>query len=152
MLSRGHIVLLLSIFALCQAQQESTDSQRQGKIFYVTTTSSTSTFSTASLCYVKKATDTVLITCKKRKRRTVEMGQIEGEDELAPSVVSSLVPGDDEEKSNDLADVEGGLRNGKFVNYWITTTVTSTTTAFSTTQTIASILCTPYGFTYNQCG
>ena len=93
----------------------------------MTTTSSTSTFSTASLCYVKKATDTVLITCKKRKRRTVEMGQIEGIDELAPSVVSSVVPQDEaEEKSN--ADVEGGLRNGKFVNYWITTTVTSTTT------------------------
>lgn len=54
------------------------------------------------------------------------MGQIEGEDELAPSVVSSVVP--EEERSNDLADVEGGLRNGKFVNYWITTTVTSTTT------------------------
>merc|ERR1711976_622434 len=150
MLSRGHIVLLLSIFAFCQAQQEADGSNRTGKIFYVTTTSSTSTFSTASLCYVKKATDTVLITCKKRKRRTVEMGQIEGEDELAPSVVSSVVP--EEERSNDLADVEGGLRNGKFVNYWITTTVTSTTTAFSTTQTIASILCTPYGFTYNQCG
>ena len=56
------------------------------------------------------------------------MGQIEGEDELAPSVVSSVVPGDEDERSNDLADVEGGLRNGKFVNYWITTTVTSTTT------------------------
>ena len=55
------------------------------------------------------------------------MGQIEGNDELAPSVVSSVVPQDEaEEKSN--ADVEGGLRNGKFVNYWITTTVTSTTT------------------------
>ena len=56
------------------------------------------------------------------------MGQIEGDDELAPSVVSSVVPQDEEEKSNGLADVEGGLRNGKFVNYWITTTVTSTTT------------------------
>ena len=59
------------------------------------------------------------------------MGQIEGEDELAHSVVSSVVPQDEaEEKSN--ADVEGGLRNAKFINYWITTTVTSTTTGNNT--------------------
>ena len=105
---------------------------RQGKIFYVTTTSSTSTFSTASLCYVKKATDTVLITCKKRKRRLVDLSKIEGEDvEVLPSIVSSVVPREEgEEDSHGLAeqDVEGGLRDGRFVNYWITTTVTSTTT------------------------
>ena len=108
---------------------------RQGKIFYVTTTSSTSTFSTASLCYVKKATDTVLITCKKRKRRLVDLSKIEGEDaEVMPSIVSSVVPREEEEDSHGLAeqDVEGGLRDGRFVNYWITTTVTSTTTGITT--------------------
>merc|ERR1719422_2261246 len=103
MLSRGHIVLLLSIFAFCQAQEEADGSNRTGKIFYVTTTSSTSTFSTASLCYVKKATDTVLITCKKRKRRLVDLSKIEGEDaEVMPSIVSSVVPKEEEEEDAEV--------------------------------------------------
>ena len=62
----------------------------------------------------------------------MDLSKIEGEDvEVLPSIVSSVVPREEGEEENDgLAeqDVEGGLRDGKFVNYWITTTVTSTTT------------------------
>ena len=61
----------------------------------------------------------------------MDLSKIEGEDaEVMPSIVSSVVPREEEEDSHGLAeqDVEGGLRDGRFVNYWITTTVTSTTT------------------------
>ena len=104
----------------------------------MTTTSSTSTFSTASLCYAKKATDTALVTCKKRKKRQVDIGQIVGDETLMPSVVSSAVAREEEGLADQ--DVEGGLRNGKFVNYWITTTVTSTTTGRNKQQTSQSFI------------
>ena len=65
----------------------------------------------------------------------MDLSKIEGEDaEVMPSIVSSVVPREEEEDSHGLAeqDVEGGLRDGRFVNYWITTTVTSTTTGITT--------------------
>ena len=101
----------------------------------MTTTSSTSTFSTASLCYAMKATDTVLTTCKKRKKRSVDIGKIADEEsEVVPSSVSSALAREEEGLAEQ--DLEGGMRNGKFVNYWITTTVTSTTTGSNNKQLI----------------
>ena len=42
-------------------------------------------------------------------------------------------------------------RGERFVNYWITTTFTSTTTAFTATSSISAVTCTPNGWTYAQC-
>ena len=50
------------------------------------------------------------------------------------------------------AKIPEGVREGKFVLYWLTTTSTSTTTAYSTTYTIASLTCTPSGFGLSSCG
>lgn len=50
------------------------------------------------------------------------------------------------------AKIPEGVREGKFVLYWLTTTSTSTTTAYSTTSTIASLTCTPSGFGLSSCG
>ena len=42
-------------------------------------------------------------------------------------------------------------RSGKFINYWITTTLTNTTTSYTATLTIGGVQCTPNGFTNIQC-
>ena len=82
-----------------------------------------------------KATDTVLTTCKKRKKRSVDIGKIADEEsEVVPSSVSSALAREEEGLAEQ--DLEGGMRNGKFVNYWITTTVTSTTTGSNNKQSI----------------
>ena len=43
-------------------------------------------------------------------------------------------------------------RDPKFLLYWMTTTSTSTTTSYTATSTIASLECTPSGYTINACG
>ena len=62
-------------------------------------------------------------------------------EEIRPSV------SDIESSQEDMEDT----RQGRFVNYWITTTFTSTTTSFTSTGTLGSILCTPIGYTFNNC-
>ena len=46
----------------------------------------------------------------------------------------------------------GEDRNAKFLVYWLTTTSTSTSTTYSTTSTLASLECTPSGFSLSVCG
>ena len=108
----------------------------------MTTTSSTSTFSTASLCYVMSAAATPLLTCKRRKRssrkRSFDISEIAGDEEVMPSSVSSALPREEDGLADE--DIEGGMRNGKFVNYWITTTVTSTTTGSNNKQTSQTVI------------
>ena len=43
---------------------------------------------------------------------------------------------------------EGSLRDGRFVLYW----ATSTSTSYTSTSTLASLACTPSGFTLSLCG
>merc|ERR1712072_89572 len=117
--------------------------ERAGRIFYVTTTTSISTVNTVSFCHFLSVTDTAITTCAARKRRMLRLNDQPSDapsEEIRPSV-------SDIESSQE--DVEE--RHGRFVNYWITTTFTSTTTSFTSTGTIGSILCTPIGYTYNNC-
>ena len=44
-------------------------------------------------------------------------------------------------------------RSGKFMVYWTTITKTSLKTAYTLTSTIATVMCTPSGFTqFSACG
>ena len=43
-------------------------------------------------------------------------------------------------------------REGRFLLYWMTTTSTSTSTSYTATSTMATLECTPNGFTLNACG
>merc|ERR1712088_77690 len=129
--SIGIFVCLLSS-ALGEAQE------RAGRIFYVTTTTSVSTVNTVSFCHFLSVTDTAIVTCAARKRRMLRLNDQPSDapsEEIRPSV-------SDIESSQE--DVEE--RHGRFVNYW-----TTTTTSFTSTGTIGSILCTPIGYTYNNC-
>ena len=126
---------------------------RGGKIFYVTTTSSISTVSTATYCWVQETMSFAPLTCgkKKRKKRAVKViADKSGEDlDIQPSSILPEV--DNREPESEVMSSQGEDRKGKFVNYWITTTFTSTTTSYTSTLSIATIECTPNGWTYVQC-
>ena len=93
------------------------------------------------------------LTCgkKKRKKRAVKViSDKSGEDlDIQPS--SILPEEDNREPESEVMSSQGEDRKGKFVNYWITTTFTSTTTSYTSTLSIATIECTPIGWTISQC-
>merc|ERR1719232_2003708 len=118
------VLFLCFVFTFGLEEEQEKSEERGGRIFYVTTTSSVSTVSTATYCYV--ATTATLA--------------------IPPS--RSL---DDYEPENEIESSQGEERQGKFVNYWITTTFTTTSTSFTVTSSIASLICSPIGWTYNVC-
>merc|ERR1719384_2444845 len=116
------VVLLHTVSAEKETVEKA--SKRDPKLFYVTTQSTTSTITTASFCYTTNAALTAA--CKRKKKRALKHSQVEME--------------------------EGEDRNAKFLVYWLTTTSTSTSTTYSTTSTLASLECTPSGFSLSVCG
>merc|ERR1712110_207576 len=87
--------------------------ERHPKLFLVSTSSTTSTLSTASLCYVTSAT--FQGTCSGRKRRAINFdGASVDESEFKPSQLKEDVQSSREDRSLD--------REGRFLLYWITTT------------------------------
>ena len=61
----------------------------------------------------------------------------------------------DELVDNESTEVQSShsdrLREGRFLLYWATTTLTSTSTTYTGTSTIASLECTPSSFTISSC-
>merc|ERR1711933_219355 len=149
----SHILIfsLFCSFCLCVEESAEAGANRNGKIFYVYTTTSFSSVTTATYCYVPSAAATPLLTCKK-KRRSLWQSALPAGKGIAPS--SSRHSSDEDmpvgEDPNE--NIGSGVRDGKFANYWITTTVISTVTTFSTTATLGSIVCSPNGWSYEQCG
>merc|ERR1712045_642045 len=131
----------IGIFFCLFAGALSAKADRTGRIFYVTTTTSISTVNSVEFCYVLSAAATPLITCARKRRSMVSeaSSDVQTED-ISPSA------SDIESSQEDMEE-----RHGRFVNYWITTTFTSTKTAFTSTGTLGSILCTPIGYTFNNC-
>ena len=58
-------------------------------------------------------------------------------------------PSQVESGMDDRDDTVSEERQGKFLQYWLTTTFSATVTYFSKTYTIASVICTPPGA--NEC-
>merc|ERR1719220_1272407 len=129
-------VSLLVVFFLAAAESAK-QVERHPKLFFVSTSSTTSVLSTASIYYVST---TSLASCTGRKRRAIDGAQLDQSD-VEPSQLTEGV----------RSSKELGLdRKGKFLLYWITTTSISTSTSFTTTFSINSVLCTPSGA--NICG
>ena len=104
---------------------------RKPKLFFVSTSSTTSTIQTASVCYITTTTG-FLGACTGRKRRAINF------DEFKPSQMKEdVVQSSMEEKCSD--------RKGRFLLYWITTTSISTSTSFTTTFSVTKVSCTPAG-------
>ena len=122
---------------------------RKPKFFFVTTSSVTSTLQTAAVCYISDAT---LATCTGRKRRSISLDGMDAEGTAQPSrlqIPDSRFKREDEgefvqdKASSEVIEKRG--REGRFLLYWITTTSRSTSTSFTTTFTVSSVLCTPPG-------
>merc|ERR1719422_3081983 len=137
------------IFAVCAAVAVAADqeSNREPKVytqnfglFAVTTTTSISSLSTQTLCYsFSDATKPLSACAARRKRRSNKspIGSADGKDIESGMILDS--------------SREEMVRNGKFISYWITTTLTSTSTIYTATGTIGGVQCTPNGFTYANC-
>ena len=104
---------------------------RKPKLFFVSTSSTTTTLQTASLCYATSGTS--IGTCTGRKRRSIN---IEGVPLAAvqPSQLNQEVQSSQEDQLD---------REGRFLLYWITTTSISTSTSYTTTIKISAATCTP---------
>merc|ERR1719500_2686178 len=98
----NQIILIFAFFGsavLCE------EVARKPKLFFVSTSATTSTLQTASICYVSSMT---LDPCLGRKRRSVSVDGMEPEGESVQQ---------DEAGSKVNMD-----REGRFLLYWITTT------------------------------
>ena len=145
------LVLLSCVFCVCwcldteQGVSELSDSPRQPRLFFVSTSSTTSTISTLTYCFSSSAA--AVTACRRKKRRSLVADSVEalGEGELIEPARSSPLQLEQGEQE------AGAQRQGRFFLYWITTTSTSTTTTFTATSTIQSVVCTPQGF-YSECG
>ena len=95
---------------------------RKPKLFFVSTSATTSTLQTASICYVSSAT---IATCTGRKRRTISLDGVEPEGAVQPSTFKREVDSVQEETNSKVNE----RREGRFLLYWITTTSISTSTS-----------------------
>merc|ERR1712051_855819 len=134
--------VLFLCFALTLSEGEA--QERGARIFYVTTTSSVTTINTNTFCYLATTVSLAVPTCAKKRRRSLKIINDHGGSSAARDILPSR---SDIEPDTEIESSQGEQRQGKFVNYWITTTSTS----FTATSTIASVACSPIGWTYNVC-
>merc|ERR1711994_197361 len=150
----------ISPFALGQDHQLST---RQPKLFYVSSTTSTTTWGTQTVCYVASSTAIQMLTCKKKKRSILNsvMGATSEQINPASSIktfeeaVEKIKDDMDDDNKEDISNILSGLevsqKEGRFLNYWLTTTITTTFTTYTATSSLASLVCTPAGYTNDGC-
>merc|ERR1712051_715105 len=134
-LKMNHIILFIACFGSAVLSAE--EGARKPKLFFVSTSATTSTLQTASVCYVSSST---LATCSGRKRRTISLDGMEPAGAVQPSTFKGEVEGESVASSK-----VGESREGRFLLYWITATSISTSTSFTTTFSVSSALCTPAG-------
>merc|ERR1712037_216776 len=137
-LKMKQIILISAFFGsavLCE------EVARKPKLFFVSTSATTSTLQTASICYV---TSDSIATCTGRKRRTISLDGMEPERAVQPSTFKREVEGESV-KQDEVSSKVNVNREGRFLLYWITTTSISTSTSFTITYSVSSALCTPPG-------
>merc|ERR1712079_630460 len=154
------ILSLLGLAAIVSADIDD-DNKRKAKLFFISTSSTTSTVSTTTLCYATNAN----AACGRKKRNIENVRSVFDSSEIAKKAESPVEASatqwaeKDEEDilaeefereenllDSGLIDASGNDRKGKFLLYWKTTTLTSTTT------TLGTLECTPSGFTLSLCG
>merc|ERR1711997_402436 len=144
-LKMNQIILIVAFFgsAVLSAEEEA----RKPKLFFVSTSATTSTLQTAFVCYVTSAAN--IPVCAGKKRRAISLDGMEPEGAVQPSTFKREVEGESVQQDEPSAKVNGN-REGRFLLYWITTTSISTSTSFTTTYSVSSALCTPAGG--SECG
>ena len=140
---------LLSL-SLCAEPSEPVGlASREPRLFYVSTSSSTTTISTITVCFSTSSIAS-LTQCKKKRRRSILDEAISADTsvDISPQRTETVEDSKDLETENVEDQAQ---RDPRFLLYWITTTTTSTTTTYTLTSTVQSIVCTPAGF-YSSCG
>merc|ERR1719323_1798188 len=136
------------IFASNLQEVESSKSgEKKPRLFYVYTLKSTSTVNTATTCYV--STTSAATACTKRKKRAY-VDTTDVDFEIAPSEIANIDDNIDELEST-LESEEKNFRQEKVLLYWLTTTSLSTKFSYTQTFSVASIACTPSGWTITKC-
>merc|ERR1712179_261134 len=135
-LSRFKMNQIILIFAFFGSAVLCEEVARKPRLFFVSTSATTSTLQTASICYVTSAS---VGTCT-GKRRTISLDGMEPEGAVQPSTFKREVEGESV-KQDEVSSKVNMNREGRFLLYWITTTSISTSTSFTITYTVSSMLC-----------
>ena len=128
--------------------------KRQPKLFYISSSTTTSTISTSTVCF---KSGTALATCSKKKRKRDIMSELveDASESIKPSRNSRMDEEEELEEAVDLLEAAEkqteNHRDPKFLLYWATLTSTSTSTSYTATVTIHSLECTPSGFGTSLC-
>merc|ERR550534_165481 len=139
----GVLVICLLFITLTSGHETKDENQTKSpKLFFVSSSSTTSTLSTSTSCYSSVAAGAISQACA-RKRKSIITEEIFGIDD---SIEAEATHEEIIASSMDDATAE---RQGKFLLYWLTTTSTSTLTSFTTTTTLL-VSCIPSGI--NVCG
>merc|ERR1712025_241505 len=138
-------LIILNLAIPCKADDDKNYVERKPKFFFISSSSTTSIVTTTTVCYSLTAGSGA---CTGRKRRAMI-------DDIVQPAPASLFKSDEAAKeieSGHSVEPEEDARDGRFLLYWRTTTVTTTTTSYTATSTLATIACTPSSFTLNACG
>ena len=124
---------------------------RQPKLFFVSSSSTTSSVSTSTVCFL--STSSGLVACGKRKKRSMVVDGFSGDaGEIMPQSSFDAESDSDPKLESGAEEPTTSDRDGRFLLYWLTTTSTSTTTIYTGTSTLATLQCTPGGYTLSACG
>jgi len=161
-------VLLMTAVMLLASAITAEKAARQPKLFFVTSSTSTSVSTTTSMlrtsftCYMisKTAIDKVCPQGGKRRKRALSLIDESAEQIVAkrPEISVSRVSRklEDPAVESGLSPLEESKRQAKFAWYYMTTTVTSiststsTSTTFTATLSVSLLNCTPSEF--SACG
>merc|ERR1712045_713948 len=110
-----------------------------------------SSVSTSTVCFL--STSSGLVACGKRKKRSMVVDGFSGDaGEIRPQSSFDSESDSDPKVESGAEDPTTSDRDGRFLLYWLTTTSTSTTTIYTGTSTLATLQCTPGGYTLSACG
>ena len=129
------LLLWGNFFLLCLIcyfmSRSATKVERQPKLFFVSTSATTTTLQTASVCYSTSGAPSAA--CTGRRKRSINIDGVPLAD-VKPSQLNQEVQTSQDAKLD---------REGRFLLYWITTTSISTSTSYTTTIKISAATCTP---------
>merc|ERR1719492_326840 len=133
----------------CLAVAYGTEKNREGRLFLVSHSTTTTTLKTSTFCY-NSGTTTITTTCTGRKKRTIVDSPL---DNVEVAEFTPVESESEDVKSSQLDDNGKPVsRERKFLLYWMTSTSTTTTTSYTTTISIASVECTPSPTVHALCG
>jgi len=132
----------------CLAVAYGADKNREGRLFLVSSSTSTTTLKTSTICFTTNTAITAA--CAGRKKRTILDNPMDTIDYEVNPVSRETREAD--VASSQMAETPGKNREGKYLLYWMTSTSTTTTTSYSSTVTLSKLECTPSNFLYKACG